>query len=152
MDRWKADVAQKNGNQRRKIARALWLIAGVVFVGLGAVGMVLPILPTTPFLLAAAGCFCKSSTRMCHWLLNNKWFGEYIKNYKEGKGLLLRTKVTALSVLWVAIGVSIVFFLNRLLPPQLVLPMQLAMIAVAVGVSIHILRLPTFKKTAPVNS
>jgi uncharacterized protein len=124
----------------------MWLAAGLICVGLGAIGIVLPILPTTPFLLAAAACFCKSSERMYNWLLNNRWFGKYIRNYREGRGLTVRTKITALTVLWVTIGVSTVFFLNRLLPPQLVLPMQLVMIAVAVGVSIHILRLPTFKK------
>jgi len=83
---------------------------------------------------------------MYNWLLNNKWFGEYIKKYREGKGIPKKTKITALAVLWVTIGVSTIFFLNRLLPTQLVLPMQLIMVIVAVGVSIHILRLPTFKK------
>ena len=58
----------------------------------------------------------------------------------------MRTKITALTVMWVTIGISTVFLLNRLLPPPLVLPLQVVMIAVAVGVSIHILRLPTFKK------
>jgi uncharacterized membrane protein YbaN (DUF454 family) len=104
-------------------------------VGLGAIGIVFPILPTTPFLLAAAACFCKSSTRMYSWLMNNKWFGEYIKNYKEGRGLPLKTKITALVVLWVTIGFSTGFLLNRLLPGQLVLPMQLIMVAVAIGVA-----------------
>lgn len=132
--------------KKGRVNRALWLIGGIICVGLGAVGIVLPILPTTPFLLAAAGCFCKSSTRMYNWLLNNKWFGEYIKKYREGKGIPKKTKITALTVLWVTIGVSTIFFLNRLLPTQLVLPMQLIMVIVAVGVSIHILRLPTFKK------
>jgi uncharacterized membrane protein YbaN (DUF454 family) len=130
----------------QKIIRALWLAVGLVCVGLGAIGMVLPILPTTPFLLAAAACFCKSSKRMYDWLLSNRWFGEYIRNYREGRGLPMRTKITALAVMWATIGVSTVFLLNRLLPPQLILPMQIVMIAVAVGVSIHILRLPTFKK------
>jgi uncharacterized membrane protein YbaN (DUF454 family) len=104
-------------------------------VGLGAIGIVFPILPTTPFLLAAAACFCKSSKRMYSWLMNNKWFGEYIKNYKEGRGLPLKTKITALVVLWVTIGFSTGFLLNRLLPGQLVLPMQLIMVAVAIGVA-----------------
>ena len=83
---------------------------------------------------------------MYNWLLGNKWFGEYIRNYKEGRGLAMKTKIAALAVLWVTIGISTVFFLNRLLPPQLVLPMQIIMVAIAVGVSIHILRLPTYKK------
>jgi len=131
----------------QKIVRTLWLIAGTICVVLGAIGIVLPILPTTPFLLAAAACYYKSSPRMHRWLLNNKWFGEYIRNYQEGKGLTIKTKITALSMLWITIGVSTVFMLNRLLPEQLVLPMQLIMIAVAIAVSTHILRLPTFKKT-----
>ena len=129
----------------QKIARALWLSAGMICLFLGAIGVVLPILPTTPFLLAAAACFCKSSTRMYNWLLSNKWFGDYIRNYKEGRGLPIKTKITALTVLWVTIGISTVVFLNRLLSPQLVLPMQLIMLAWAVGVSTHILRLPTLK-------
>jgi uncharacterized membrane protein YbaN (DUF454 family) len=85
---------------------------------------------------------------MYDWLLGNKWFGDYIRNYKEGRGLSLRTKFSALTVLWATIGISTVFLLNRLLPPQLVLPMQLIMIAVAVAVSIYILRLPTFKASS----
>ena len=130
----------------QNITRTLWFVAGMICLVLGAIGIVLPILPTTPFLLASAACFCKSSPKMYSWLLNNKWFGEYIKNYKEGKGLTLKTKITALSVLWITIGLSTVFLLNRLLPPQFVLPIQLTMVAVAVVVSIHIVRLPTFKK------
>ena len=132
--------------QGRKVTRALWLVVGLVCMVLGVIGMVLPILPTTPFLLAAAGCFCKSSTKMYNWLLNNKWFGSYIRNYREGRGLPLKTKITALTFLWITIVVSTVFLLNRLLPPQFVLPIQLIMVAVAVGVSIHILKLPTFKQ------
>jgi uncharacterized membrane protein YbaN (DUF454 family) len=139
-------------NKRNKIAKAFWLSTGLVCVGLGALGMVLPILPTTPFLLAAAACFCKSSPRMYNWLLTNKWFGEYIKNYREGRGLPMKTKITALTVLWVTIVVSIVFFLSRLLPEQLVFPLQLIMVAVAIGVSIHIMRIPTFKKKSRLTS
>ncbi len=141
-----AGCENKRENKGKKIKKVLWLVVGFICLGLGSVGIVLPILPTTPFLLAAAACFCKSSTRMYNWLLGNKWFGEYIRNYKEGRGLAMKTKITALTVLWVTIGISTVFFLNRLLPPQLVLPMQIIMVAIAVGVSIHILRLPTYEK------
>ena len=132
--------------QGRKIVKTLWFIAGTICVVLGAIGMVLPLLPTTPFLLAAAACYYKSSEKMHRWLLNNKWFGEYIRNYTEGKGLTKKTKITALALLWATIGFSTVFMLNRLLPAQLVLPIQIIMIVVAIAVSLHILRLPTFKK------
>jgi uncharacterized membrane protein YbaN (DUF454 family) len=133
--------------QGRKIVKTLWFIAGTICVVLGAIGMVLPLLPTTPFLLAAAACYYKSSEKMHRWLLTNKWFGEYIRNYTEGRGLTKKTKITALALLGVTIGVSTLFMLNRLLPANLVLPLQLVMIAVAVAVSIHILRLPTFKRS-----
>jgi hypothetical protein len=133
--------------QGRKIARILWFIAGTICVVLGAIGIVLPVLPTTPFLLAAAACYYKSSEKMHKWLLNNKWFGEYIRNYTEGKGLTKKTKIVALTLLWATIIFSTIFMLNRLLPANLVLPLQLVMIAVAVAVSIHILRLPTFKRS-----
>ena len=85
--------------QGQKLTRTLWFIAGTICVVLGAIGTVLPILPTTPFLLAAAACYCKSSERMYRWLLNNKWFGEYIRNYKTGKGLPIKTKIIALTML-----------------------------------------------------
>lgn len=134
---------EKQGNQ---LVRALWFIAGTICVVLGAIGIVLPILPTTPFLLAAAACYYKSSERMHKWLLNNKWLGEYIRNYTEGKGLTKKTKITALTVLWITISLSTVLVLHHLLPSQLVLPMQLTMMVIAIAVSIHILRLPTFKK------
>jgi len=142
----KADEASAEKNEGRKIVRILLIAAGTISLALGAIGVFLPVLPTTPFLLLAAACYYRSSKRMHRWLLNNKWFGEYIRNYKEGKGLPLKTKITALAMLWVTIGVSAVFMLNRFLPEQLVLPMQLIMIAVAIAVSAHILKLPTFKK------
>jgi uncharacterized membrane protein YbaN (DUF454 family) len=132
--------------QGRKLVRTLWFVAGTICVVLGAIGIVLPLLPTTPFLLAAAACYYKSSERMHRWLLNNKWFGEYIRNYQEGKGLTKKTKITALTVLWVTIGFSTVFVLPRLLPAMIVLPLQLVMMAVAIAVSAYLLRLPTFKK------
>ena len=140
---FKIDESKKKG---QNFTRALWFIIGMICLFLGAIGIVLPILPTTPFLLAAAACFCKSSSRMYKWLLNNRWFGEYIKNYREGRGLPMKTKISALIVLWLTIGFSLVFLLNRLLPPHLLTPSQLVMVAVAFGVSIHVLRLPTFKK------
>ena len=146
MEEKKASRGSAFKKKGQKLVRALWLIAGTICLVLGAIGIVLPVLPTTPFLLAAAACYYKSSPRMHKWLLNNRWFGEYIRNYKEGKGLTLKTKITALTMLWITIGASTVFMLDRLLPAQLVLPMQLIMIAVAIAVSTHILRLPTFKK------
>ncbi len=141
--------ASAKKKKRSRIVRALLIAGGTISLALGAVGIVMPLLPTTPFLLLSAACYCRSSDRLYNWLMGNKWFGEYIRNYAEGKGLTKKTKITALSVLWITIGFSIVFMLPRLLPLTMVLPMQLIMIAVAIGVSVHILRLPTFKKAQP---
>ncbi|MEM3441509.1 MAG: YbaN family protein, partial [Candidatus Bathyarchaeia archaeon] len=121
-----ADDTSTCNRRRNRLKKAIWFAAGTVCVALGAVGTVLPLLPTTPFLLAAAACYCKSSERAYRWLLTNKWFGEYIRNYKEGKGIPKKTKITALSLLWVTIGFSTVFALPRLLPEMIILPMQLA--------------------------
>lgn len=129
-----------------RIVRAIWFVTGTICLILGAIGIVLPILPTTPFLLASAACYYKSSSRMHEWLINNKWFGEYIKNYQEGRGIPKKTKITALTILWITIGVSVIFFLNQLLPDLLVIPMQIIMIIVAIIVTIYMLRLPTFER------
>lgn len=146
MEKKESSPASNLKRKGQQIIRALWLTAGTICVALGAIGIVLPILPTTPFLLAAAACYYKSSPRLHRWLLNNKYFGEYIRNYTEGKGLTAKTKVTALTVLWATISISIVFALPRLLPITFVLPLQIIMIAMAAAVSVHILRLPTYRK------
>jgi uncharacterized protein len=146
MENKKNSETRHDTQSGKKITKAVLLIGGLICVGLGALGLVLPILPTTPFLLLAAACFCRSSTRMYDWLLNNRWFGDYIKNYRKGLGIPIKTKIIALTILWVTISVSTLFLLNRILTYQLLLPLQLIMIGVAVGVSMHILRLPTFRR------
>ena len=118
--------------------RILLVIAGTVCVGLGIVGIFVPVLPTTPFLLLAAACYARSSQRFHGWLLNNKWFGSYIRNYLERKGITLRAKIITLSLLWITIGVSVAFAVETLV-------LKLILIIIAIGVSIHILSLRTLK-------
>ena len=127
--------------KKQKVLRALLIAAGTVCLCLGAVGIFMPILPTTPFLLLSAACYLRSSERMHKWLLDNRWFGEYIKNYQAGRGIPLKTKILALTVLWLTILFSTIFVVNEILIAQIVL------LAIATGVSIHLIRLPTFKKT-----
>ena len=138
----KNDANKKNS----RIIKGLWFTAGTISLVLGAIGIVLPLLPTTPFLLATAACYYKSSSRMHKWLINNKLFGEYIRNYQAGRGIPLKTKAIAISVLWITIGVSTFFFLERLLPPFLVLPIQIIMISIAIIITIYLLKLPTYRK------
>jgi uncharacterized protein len=131
--------AKLENTKRHKVTRALLIAAGSLCVALGAVGIFVPILPTTPFLLLAAACYCRSSDRLYQWLMGNKWFGTYIKNYREGKGLSIKTKIVALAVLWVSISYSALFWIDILI-------LQIVLVAVAIGVSTHIIRLPTFRK------
>jgi uncharacterized protein len=109
---------------------------GTICVGLALAGIFLPLLPTTPFLLLAAVCYAGSSPRFYHWLLNNRWFGRYIKNYREGRGLTLTTKVISLLSLWITIGYSASFVMPWLAG-------KLVLLAIAAGVTIHITRRPT---------
>jgi uncharacterized membrane protein YbaN (DUF454 family) len=81
-------------------------LIGSIAVVLAILGIFLPLLPTTPFLLLASACFARGSTRLHAWLLNNRMFGEYLRNYEQGRGIPLRAKVTALAMLWASIGYS----------------------------------------------
>jgi uncharacterized membrane protein YbaN (DUF454 family) len=126
--------------KKQRTLRALLMVAGTISLVLGAIGIFLPILPTTPFLLLAAACYLRSSTRMHKWLLDNRWFGEYIKNYQAGRGIPMKTKLVALTVLWATILYSTFFVVNEILVAQVVL------VVVAVGVTAHLVRLPNLKK------
>jgi uncharacterized membrane protein YbaN (DUF454 family) len=84
-------------------------ITGTVFLIIGGVGIILPLLPTTPFLLLALACYAKSSKRLYNWLLYNKWFGEYIKNWHEGRGIPVKTKILTIALLFLTIGYSVAF-------------------------------------------
>ncbi|WP_101845854.1 YbaN family protein [Halobacillus sp. Marseille-P3879] len=93
----------------RNVKKALLLISGCVSLAIGILGIVLPLIPTTPLLLLAAACFFRSSERMYWWLLENKYFGRYIKNYREHRGIPLKAKVIGVTVLWVSILYSALF-------------------------------------------
>jgi uncharacterized membrane protein YbaN (DUF454 family) len=122
--------------------KALLIICGTLFVVLGIVGMFLPVLPTTPFLLLASACYARSSERFLRWLLINRWCGEYIRNYREGRGIPLKQKVITLGLLWITIGLSAGFAVS-------VAWVKFILLGVAVGVSIHIIRIKTFCPDPP---
>jgi uncharacterized membrane protein YbaN (DUF454 family) len=82
-------------------------LIGCLAVALGILGVFLPLLPTTPFLLLASACFARGSTRLHHWLQTNKVFGKYLRDYENGKGIPLRGKVWALIFMWSSMGYSI---------------------------------------------
>ncbi len=121
-----------------RVVGMLLKIAGTVFLIIGGVGIILPLLPTTPFLLLAAVCYARSSERWHNWLLYNRWFGSYIRNWHEGKGIPMRTKILSVVFLIMTIGYSAAFVVPFFIG-------KVALILIAVCVSVHILSFPTLE-------
>ena len=116
--------------------RIVLLAIGWVSLGLGAIGLFVPVLPTTPFVLLSAACFLRSSHRLHRWLVGHPVFGVHIEEYLAGRGLTRKTKIVALSTLWGSVLLSTILFVPLLVA-------DLIIYAIALGVTIYILRLPT---------
>lgn len=116
----------------RTAYRILWSAAGTFFLLLGLVGIAVPLLPTTPFLLLAAACYLRGSTRMRAWMLTNRIFGPYLSNYAEGRGIPRKVKVGTVSLLWFVIGLSAVVATDNA-------AIRALLVVIAVVVSVHIL-------------
>lgn len=97
-----SDIPQ---NRHRSVRYTL-LAIGWLSVLLGVIGIFVPVLPTTPFLLLAAACFVRSSRRFYLWLVNHKHLGPWIRDYLEGNGIPLKGKVYAIGLMWLSIGLS----------------------------------------------
>ena len=138
---YKNDIRQlKNyGAIMRDFTRILFIILGSICVILGLIGIIVPLLPTTPFLLLAAFFYGKSSHRLQQWLFNNRVFGPYLTNYMEGKGISIRNKIYTLTLLWLAISYTIFFAISNFL-------IQILLLLIAICVSIHILTIKTIKQ------
>ena len=96
------------------LAKLMWVSLGSLFVGLGAIGVNVPGLPTTPFLILAAACYIRSSQRLYDWLISNKRFGPYLKDYREGKGIPRKAKRLAVVMIVVFVSFSVVFGIEDL--------------------------------------
>ncbi|MGB7294198.1 MAG: YbaN family protein [Candidatus Aminicenantales bacterium] len=119
-----------------RLTKSVLMVCGTLCVAFGAVGVFVPILPTTPFLLLAAICYARSSARLYHWLLNNRWFGEYIRNYREGRGLPLRLKILTILTLWLTIGLSAFFAVSSLWS-------RVILFLIMGGVTLHLVTIKT---------
>ncbi len=119
-----------------KVKRILFNVLGTIFLGIGCIGIILPILPTTPFLLLAAACYVRGSERMHRWMLGNRVFGAFIRNYLEGKGITPRQKGFSLAFLWVMMTFTISYLIENSI-------IRLVLLTIALTVSVHILKLPT---------
>ena len=117
---------------RTTAKRRLLIGAGTLSTGLGIIGIFVPILPTTPFLLLAAACYMRSSQRFYQWLINNRIFGAYVRNYIEGRGMAVRIKIFTILLLWLTIGLTIVFGVQNTV-------VRIVLICIAIGVTVHII-------------
>ncbi|WP_067726384.1 YbaN family protein [Oceanobacillus damuensis] len=93
----------------KAIKKVFLIIIGSISLRLGAVGIFLPLLPTTPLLLLSAACYIRSSEKLYNWLIANKYFGMYILNYRQGKGIPLSAKIIGVTLLWFSMLYTIIF-------------------------------------------
>jgi uncharacterized protein len=117
------------------ILKRLLMVLGSVFLAIGIVGIFVPLLPTTPFLLLASACYMRGSERMHRWLLGHGRLGAYIRDFEEGRGIPLRGKVLAMATLWPSLAVSAWMVSS----PEL----GAVLLAIGVAVSAWIWRMPT---------
>jgi len=117
----------------------LYIVLGSISLGLGIIGIFVPVLPTTPFLLLTAFLYLKGSKKLYDKLMAHQKLGPYIKNFQEYKAIPLKTKVISITLLWITILFSAIFIVN-------VLWLKLFLIVIAIGVTIHILSFKTLKK------
>jgi uncharacterized membrane protein YbaN (DUF454 family) len=88
------------------IIKTLWIVLGFIFTGIGVVGIITPMMPGLVFFLIATFCFARGSRKFLRMLLNNKYVGPQISDYRKGRGMSMRTKYSALMVLWAGTLVS----------------------------------------------
>lgn len=118
--------------------KALMVAAGFISLFLGLLGIPLPLLPTTPFLLLSAWLFARSSPRFYHWLINHRYLGKNIRDYREKGGVSKKVKIMSISLLWVTIILSSLMVVSLWW-------LRLLLMLIAVAVSIHILSLKTIR-------
>ena len=118
------------------VVRYVLIAAGCISFGLGVAGIFVPLLPTTPFLLLTAACFIRSSDTLYQWLIKHRWFGSYIRNYRDHKAVSLNTKLFTLVLLWMTIGYSVIAVVNTTW-------IRLLLFFIAAGVTLHVLSLNT---------
>ena len=120
------------------VVRIILIIVGWVLVGLGFMGMFLPVMPTTIFWILAAACFARSSEKFYNWVINNKRFGKFIRDFYEKRGITLKGKIISLVMMNLVVCCSAIFFVH-------ILWAKIVMFATTIIVSVYILSLNTIK-------
>jgi len=121
-----------------RFLKVLLVICGTVCVALGVVGIFLPLMPTTVFLLMAAYCYARSSDRFYQRLVNHRILGVYIMSARSGRGMPRRAKVMTLVLLWASIGVTMIWTAKTWW-------LRLLLLAIATGVTVHVARIRVFE-------
>jgi len=119
--------------------RFLWLSLGLLFTVVGLIGLIVPGLPTTLLMIIAAACFFRSSKRLFNWVLNNKYFGKYVKDFRDGRGMPRKAKFIALGFIWLFVSISV--FVG--IPDHLVYVKIITFLAACTGTGV-IITLPTY--------
>ena len=114
----------------------LLIIAGLLSLLVGVIGVFLPLIPTVPLVLLAAYCFARSSERLHNWLIGHRHFGAILRNFESGKGIPRQVKGRAVTMVWISLGFS-ACIVGR--------PVLIALLfSIGLGVSIYIWRLPEY--------
>lgn len=116
----------------------LLIIIGSICLALGVIGIFLPLLPTTPFLLLSAALYVRSSEKLYQWLINQKYLGTYIRNFREHRAIPLRAKIISVSMVWVTLIYCTITISEEIWIKSL-------FIILAASISYHILSYKTLK-------
>ena len=122
----------------KNLKKKIYICVGLLALGLGIIGVFLPVMPTVPFLLVALFCFERSSKKYHDMILNNKYFGKVLKDYYKGKGLTISVKIKA--ILFLSCGIGFSFYKVQHLH------LRIMLVVIWLGVTIHIILLKTKPK------
>lgn len=117
--------------------KTLLIVIGSISLILGVIGIVIPVLPTTPFLLLSCFCYLHSSKTLYCWMMQHRVFGKYIYNYVTYRAITKKAKVISLIWLWTSLIISMILVTN--------LHVRLLLTAVGIGVTVHFLIIKTIR-------
>lgn len=120
--------------------KVILMTIGSISLVLGFIGVFLPVIPTTPFVLVSLACFMNTSEKMHHFVMTNKHLGPYARAYANGEGIPKRAKLKAVFLIWITIGFSVIFVLDKL-------PLRIMLLVIATIVSTYIFTRPTVEET-----
>ncbi|MGJ4787192.1 DUF454 domain-containing protein [Leptospira koniambonensis] len=134
----KKDYSHEVKLHRYGFVRYLLIIIGTISLILGIIGIFTPVLPTTPFLLLTAACYARASQKFYNWLMNNKYFGSFIRDWRIHKAIPLKAKIISVSTIVITMTISAIF--------APIIYVRIGMAVIGICVIFYILRFPTKKE------